>query len=97
MPVIRDADQKDVYALASELADLSGRAREGKLKIDEMATNGGFMRQSMKVNGIVLVLFLMIAGCSKSESPGQSLEQSENVVYPEVVAYVDWLEDDDEF
>jgi len=36
VPVIRDADQKDVYALASELADLSGRAREGKLKIDEM-------------------------------------------------------------
>ena len=36
VPVIRNADQKDVYALASELADLSGRAREGKLKIDEM-------------------------------------------------------------
>jgi pyruvate dehydrogenase E2 component (dihydrolipoamide acetyltransferase) len=36
VPVIRDADKKDVYALASELADLSGRAREGKLKIDEM-------------------------------------------------------------
>lgn len=36
VPVIRDADQKDVYALASELADLSSRAREGKLKIDEM-------------------------------------------------------------
>lgn len=36
VPVIRDADKKDVYALASELADLSGRAREGKLKVDEM-------------------------------------------------------------
>jgi pyruvate dehydrogenase E2 component (dihydrolipoamide acetyltransferase) len=36
VPVIRDADQKDVYALAVELAELSGRAREGKLKADEM-------------------------------------------------------------
>jgi pyruvate dehydrogenase E2 component (dihydrolipoamide acetyltransferase) len=36
VPVIRDADQKDLYAIAAELADLSARAREGKLKADEM-------------------------------------------------------------
>jgi pyruvate dehydrogenase E2 component (dihydrolipoamide acetyltransferase) len=36
VPVIRDADKKDVYALAVELAEMSGRAREGKLKADEM-------------------------------------------------------------
>lgn len=36
VPVIRDADQKDLLAIAGELAELSSRAREGKLKIDEM-------------------------------------------------------------
>ena len=36
VPVIRDADQKDVYELAKELADLSLAAREGKLKADQM-------------------------------------------------------------
>jgi pyruvate dehydrogenase E2 component (dihydrolipoamide acetyltransferase) len=36
VPVIRDADKKDVYELAAALADLSSRAREGKLKIEEM-------------------------------------------------------------
>ncbi|MCP4001993.1 MAG: branched-chain alpha-keto acid dehydrogenase subunit E2 [Gammaproteobacteria bacterium] len=36
VPVIRDADKKDVFELAAALADLSGRAREGKLKVEEM-------------------------------------------------------------
>jgi pyruvate dehydrogenase E2 component (dihydrolipoamide acetyltransferase) len=36
VPVIRDADQKDVYELARELADLSTAAREGKLKTDQL-------------------------------------------------------------
>jgi pyruvate dehydrogenase E2 component (dihydrolipoamide acetyltransferase) len=36
VPVIRDADKKDVYELASGLADLSERARDGKLKPDDM-------------------------------------------------------------
>ena len=36
VPVIRDADRKDVYELAQELADLSLAAREGKLKADQM-------------------------------------------------------------
>ena len=36
VPVIRDADKKDVFQLAEELAEMSGRAREGKLKVDEM-------------------------------------------------------------
>ena len=31
VPVIRDADRKDIYELARELGELSGRAREGKL------------------------------------------------------------------
>lgn len=36
VPVIRNADQKGLYEIAAELADLSVRARDGKLKGDEM-------------------------------------------------------------
>jgi pyruvate dehydrogenase E2 component (dihydrolipoamide acetyltransferase) len=36
VPVIRDADQKDIYELASELGHLSANAREGKLKADQL-------------------------------------------------------------
>ena len=36
VPVIHNADQKDVYELAEELGTLSKAAREGKLKIDKM-------------------------------------------------------------
>jgi pyruvate dehydrogenase E2 component (dihydrolipoamide acetyltransferase) len=36
VPVIRDADRKDVYEIARSLADLSDRARKGKLSGSEM-------------------------------------------------------------
>jgi pyruvate dehydrogenase E2 component (dihydrolipoamide acetyltransferase) len=36
VPVIRDADQMNVFEIAGALADLSARARDGKLKADEM-------------------------------------------------------------
>jgi pyruvate dehydrogenase E2 component (dihydrolipoamide acetyltransferase) len=36
VPVIRDADKKDVYELAKALATLSERARDGKLHLDEI-------------------------------------------------------------
>ena len=36
VPVIRDADRKDVYELAEELAELSAMARDGKLKADQL-------------------------------------------------------------
>jgi pyruvate dehydrogenase E2 component (dihydrolipoamide acetyltransferase) len=36
VPVIRDADLKDVMSIAQELGELSERAREGKLKATEM-------------------------------------------------------------
>ncbi len=36
VPVLRDCDQKGLIELSKELADLSERAREGKLKSDEM-------------------------------------------------------------
>jgi pyruvate dehydrogenase E2 component (dihydrolipoamide acetyltransferase) len=36
VPVIRDADKKDIYELALALASLSARAREGKLQADDI-------------------------------------------------------------
>jgi pyruvate dehydrogenase E2 component (dihydrolipoamide acetyltransferase) len=36
VPVIRDADKKDIYELASELGELSAAARDGKLKVDQL-------------------------------------------------------------
>ncbi len=36
VPVIRDADKKDVYELAAELGELSALARDGKLKSDQL-------------------------------------------------------------
>ena len=36
VPVIRDADRKDVFELARELATLSEKARAGKLSAAEM-------------------------------------------------------------
>lgn len=36
VPVIRDCDQKDIFKLAAELAELSQKARDGKLKPTEM-------------------------------------------------------------
>ncbi len=36
VPVIKSADQKSILDLSKEIVDLSTRAREGKLKLDEM-------------------------------------------------------------
>jgi pyruvate dehydrogenase E2 component (dihydrolipoamide acetyltransferase) len=36
VPVIRDVDKKGVFDLAQELAEVSARAREGKLSLDEI-------------------------------------------------------------
>ncbi|MBT5331766.1 MAG: pyruvate dehydrogenase complex dihydrolipoyllysine-residue acetyltransferase [Porticoccaceae bacterium] len=36
VPVIRDADQKDIWQLAEEIIDLATKAKEGKLKPNEM-------------------------------------------------------------
>ena len=41
VPVFRDVDQKSIFELAEEMGEVSGRAREGKLKPQEM--QGGCM------------------------------------------------------
>ena len=46
VPVIKNADSKGILELASELSELSGRAREGKLKLDDI-TGGTFSISSL--------------------------------------------------
>ncbi|SVB71848.1 uncharacterized protein METZ01_LOCUS224702, partial [marine metagenome] len=46
VPVIRDADQKDLFTIARDLAELSQRAREGKLKAEQMQ-GGSFTISSL--------------------------------------------------
>jgi len=36
VPVIKDADKKDIYQLASEIEELSNKARQGRLSLDEV-------------------------------------------------------------
>jgi len=36
VPAVRDADRKSLFELARDLAEISGRAREGKLKMDDI-------------------------------------------------------------
>jgi 2-oxoglutarate dehydrogenase E2 component (dihydrolipoamide succinyltransferase) len=47
VPVIKDADSKGILALSRDIAEVAGRARDGKLTLDDLAggtftiTNGG--------------------------------------------------------
>lgn len=72
VPVVRDCDQKGLVALAVELAELSSRARDGKLKADEMK-GGCFTISSLGGIGgtqftpIINAPELAILGVSKAE------------------------------
>jgi pyruvate dehydrogenase E2 component (dihydrolipoamide acetyltransferase) len=46
VPVIRNADQKGLLEIASEMAELAQRARAGKLKVEEMQ-GGSFSISSL--------------------------------------------------
>lgn len=60
VPVIRDVDQKGVWDIARELGDLSARARERKLRIEEMQ-GGCFTITSL--GGIGGTAFTPIINC----------------------------------
>lgn len=60
VPVIRDVNRKDVLDIARELGDLSARARERKLKIEEM--QGGCFSIS-SLGGIGGTAFTPIINC----------------------------------
>ena len=60
VPVVRDVQQKDVLDIARDLADLSAKARERKLKIEEM--QGGCFTIS-SLGGIGGTMFTPIINC----------------------------------
>ncbi len=72
VPVIRNADQKGLYDIAKELADLAARAKDGKLKPEEMK-GGCFTISSLGGIGttgftpIVNMPEVAILGVSKAE------------------------------
>ncbi len=60
VPVVRDVNQKDVMDIARDLADLSAKARERKLKVEEM--QGGCFTIS-SLGGIGGTMFTPIINC----------------------------------
>ena len=72
VPVIRDADKKNLFEVAKELGELAAKARDGKLKIDEMQ-GGSFSISSLGGIGgtsftpIVNAPEVAILGVSKSQ------------------------------
>jgi pyruvate dehydrogenase E2 component (dihydrolipoamide acetyltransferase) len=51
VPVVRDADRKSVSEIAAEIREMSGRAREGRLRPDEM-TGGTFTVSNLGMYGV---------------------------------------------
>jgi len=60
VPVVRDVQNKDVLAIAADLMELSGKARERKLKVEEM--QGGCFTIS-SLGGIGGTMFTPIINC----------------------------------
>ncbi len=60
VPVVRDVNSKDVMDIARDLAELSGKARERKLKVEEM--QGGCFTIS-SLGGIGGTMFTPIINC----------------------------------
>jgi pyruvate dehydrogenase E2 component (dihydrolipoamide acetyltransferase) len=60
VPVVRDVQNKDVLEIAADLMDLSGKARERKLKVEEM--QGGCFTIS-SLGGIGGTMFTPIINC----------------------------------
>ena len=60
VPVVHNVDSKDVLAIARDLGELSARARERKLKVDEM--QGGCFTIS-SLGGIGGTMFTPIINC----------------------------------
>ncbi len=72
VPVIKDADKKNLFQVAKELGELAAKARDGKLKIDEMQ-GGTFSISSLGGIGgtsftpIINAPEVAILGVSKSQ------------------------------
>ena len=76
VPVIRDADKKNVFEIAKELGELAQKARDGKLKVDEMQ-GGTFSISSL--GGIGGTLFTPIVNAPEVAILGVSRAQTKPV------------------
>ncbi len=76
VPVIRDVNQKDVLDIARELGELSAKARERKLKVEEM--QGGCFTIS-SLGGIGGTMFTPIINCPEVAILGVSRSSIEPV------------------
>lgn len=76
VPVIRDVNQKDVLDIARDLGELSGKARERKLKVEEM--QGGCFTIS-SLGGIGGTMFTPIINCPEVAILGVSRSSIEPV------------------
>jgi pyruvate dehydrogenase E2 component (dihydrolipoamide acetyltransferase) len=76
VPVIRDVNQKDVMDIARDLGDLSAKARERKLKLEEM--QGGCFTIS-SLGGIGGTAFTPIINCPEVAILGVSRSSIEPV------------------
>lgn len=79
VPVVKDVQQKDVLEIARDLADLSTKARERKLKVEEM--QGGCFTIS-SLGGIGGTMFTPIINCPEVAILGVSRSSMQPVYDP---------------
>jgi len=84
VPVIRDVNQKDVLEIARDLGELSAKARERKLKLEEM--QGGCFTIS-SLGGIGGTAFTPIINCPEVAILGVSRSSIEPVWNPQTKAF----------
>lgn len=80
VPVVRDVEQKDVLDIARDLGELSAKARERKLKIEEM--QGGCFTIS-SLGGIGGTMFTPIINCPEVAILGVSRSSMQPVYNPD--------------
>lgn len=84
VPVVRDVNTKDVMDIARDLADLSAKARERKLKIEEM--QGGCFTVS-SLGGIGGTMFTPIINCPEVAILGVSRSSMQPVYDPKTKSF----------
>ena len=84
VPVVRDVHQKDVLAIAKDLGELSAKARERKLKLEDM--QGGCFTIS-SLGGIGGTKFTPIINCPEVAILGISRSSMEPIYDPKTKAF----------
>jgi pyruvate dehydrogenase E2 component (dihydrolipoamide acetyltransferase) len=84
VPVVRDVQTKDVLEIAADLMELSGKARERKLKVEEM--QGGCFTIS-SLGGIGGTMFTPIINCPEVAILGVSRSSMQPIYNKETKAF----------